>query len=124
MSAAKTIMPAETIGISTTDRLLGILIERTEALREDTIELSRATGDLKTVSGEMRAMLQGMADRLATVERSPVSDAMGRIADCEAGVRDWRAWKDNASKWAFRIAGAAVVLGLGGGTLAKVLFNL
>jgi len=124
MSAAKTIMPAETIGISTTDRLLGILIERTEALREDTIELRRATGDLKTVSGEMRAMLQGMADRLATVERSPVSDAMGRIADCEAGVRDWRAWKDNASKWAFRIAGAAVVLGLGGGTLAKVLFNL
>jgi len=122
MNATKTITPADMPVVSTTDRLLGILIERTEALREDTIELRKATGDLKTVSGEMRVMLQSMADRLATVERSPMSDAMGRIADCEAGVEDWRAWKEGASKWAFRIAGAAVVLGLGGGTLARVLF--
>ncbi|HEY5046721.1 MAG TPA: hypothetical protein VII49_01710 [Rhizomicrobium sp.] len=110
--------------VSPTDRLLGMLIERTEALREDTSELRRATAELKTVSVEVSAMLRSIVERIAAVERLPVIALERRLADCEGGVKDYRAVKESGIRWALRIAFAIILLGATGGAIARLALSL
>lgn len=106
----------------TTERLLGVLIERTEALSRETGALKRSTDDLKGIHADMRLVLQNVADRLVQLEAQPnVPDLAARLSDCERAARDyWRA-KDKVFAWALRIAGAVLLLGAGGGALYHAL---
>ncbi len=115
---------AEFAGRGPTDRLLGILIERTEALREETRELKLATHDLKAIYAEMRLALQNVADRLAQLEGQPgVPNLATRLGECERAAHDYWKIKDKVLAWSIRIAGAALLLGAGGGALFKALFE-
>jgi hypothetical protein len=112
------------IATSATDRLLGVLIERTEALREETAELRAATNDLKAIHVEMRLILQNVADRLVQLETQPgIPKLAERLAECERAAKDYWHIKDKVLAWALRIAAAALLLGLGGGALFKALFE-
>lgn len=110
--------------VSTTDRLLGVLIERTEALSRETNELRRATDELKSIHGEMRLVLQNVADRLVQLEAQPsVRDLAARLSDCERAARDYWRIKDRVLAWALRIAAAALLLGASGGALFRAMFD-
>ena len=109
---------------STTDRLLGVLIERTEALSRETNELKRSTDELKGIHGEMRIVLQNVADRLVHLETQPaIPDLAARLCECERASRDYWRVKDKVLAWALRIAGGALLLGAGGGALFRALFE-
>lgn len=109
---------------ATTDRLLGVLIERTEALSRETNELRRATDGLRSVHAEMRVLLQNIADRLMQLETQPgIPDLAARLSDCERAARDFRRVKDKVSAWAIRIAAGILLLGASGGALFKALFE-
>ena len=109
---------------SATDRLLGVLIERTEALRDETAELRAATNDLKAIHVEMRLILQNVADRLVHLETQPgVPNLAPRLAECERAAKDYWHMKDKVLVWSLRVATAALLLGVGGGALFKALFE-
>lgn len=132
------------IGGSPTDRLLGMLIERTEALRDETKELRAATNDLRDINSDMRTAVQSLTDRLANLERSPVTksiesrlekldatgdvlerriDALDRVvADNAKGVADWRATKGRALAY-LALLGVGSLFGgsVVGSILSKVL---
>jgi DNA repair ATPase RecN len=110
--------------VATTDRLLGVLIERTEALSRETHELRRSTDDLKAIHTETRVVLQNIADRLVQLEAQPaVPDLAARLSECERASRDYWKLKDKVTAWALRIAAAALLLGAGGGALFKAVFE-
>jgi hypothetical protein len=109
---------------TTTDRLLGVLIERTEALSRETNALRRATNELKNIHADMRIVLQNVADRIAQLESAPgVPDLAVRISECERATRDYLRVKDKVSAWAVRIAAAVLLLGASGGALFKAVFD-
>lgn len=115
---------SETTIVGTTDRLLGVLIERTEALSRETNELRRSTDDLKNIHGEMRLVLQNVADRLVQLEAEPpIPDLAARISECERAARDYWHAKDRVLAWALRIAAAVLLLGAGGGALFRAAFD-
>jgi hypothetical protein len=108
----------------TTERLLGVLIERTEALREETGALQIATGDLKAIHVAMRLVLQNVADRLIQLEGAPeVPNLAGRLAACEATAKDYRHLKDKALAWSLRVAAAALLLAAGGSAMSRLMFG-
>ncbi|MGD0190184.1 MAG: hypothetical protein ABSD74_05550 [Rhizomicrobium sp.] len=110
--------------IATTDRLLGVLIERTEALSRETNELRRSTDDLKNIHAETRLVLQNIADRLVQLEAQPaVPDLAVRLSECERATRDYWQVKDKVLAWAVRIAGGVLLLGAGGGALFRAVFR-
>jgi DNA repair ATPase RecN len=110
--------------IPTTDRLLGVLIERTEALSRETHELRRSTDDLKSIHAETRVVLQNIADRLVQLEAQPaIPDLAVRLSECERASRDYWHVKDKVLAWALRIAAAVLLLGASGGALFKALFD-
>jgi hypothetical protein len=110
--------------VATTDRLLGVLIERTEALSRETNELRRSTDDLKNIHAEMRLILQNVADRLGQLEAEPaIPDLAARLSECERASRDYWHVKDKVLAWALRIAAAVLLLGASGGALFRALFD-
>lgn len=131
------------IGGSHTDRLLGMLIERTEALRDETKELRAATNDLRDINSDMRTAVQSLTDRLANLERSPLAKAMeerlaklesasdederrlGKLealaADNAAGVADWRKVKNKIVLY-LALGGIAAIFG--GSTLGTFLSKI
>jgi hypothetical protein len=101
-----------------------ILIERTDALREETVELKTATNDLKSIYVEMRLALQSLTVRLAQLEGGPsLASLAARLDDCESGVKDWRRVKERAVGWSIRIAGAVLLFGATGGALFRAVFD-
>ena len=109
---------------ATTDRLLGVLIERTEALSRETSELRRSTDDLKSIHAEMRLVLQNVADRLVQLETQPaIPDLSARLSECERAARDYWRVKDKVLAWALRIAAAVLLLGASGGALYRAVFE-
>jgi DNA repair ATPase RecN len=110
--------------IATTDRLLGVLIERTEALSRETHELRRSTDDLKHIHAETRVVLQNIADRLVQLEAQPaIPDLASRLSECERATRDYWKMKNKVMAWALRIAAGVLLLGASGGALFKALFD-
>lgn len=114
----------DTASGAATERLLGILIERTDALRDETVELKSATKDLKAIYIEMRLALQSLTVRLAQLEGGPsISTLTARLEACEAGVKDWRHVKEKGVAWSIRIAGAVLLFGATGGALFRAVFD-
>jgi hypothetical protein len=106
------------------ERLLGILIERTDALRDETVALRSATNDLRSVHVDMRVAVQGLTLRLSQLEGGPsISALAARVEDCESGVKDWRRVKEKAVAWSIRIAGAVLLFGATGGALFRAVFD-
>lgn len=109
---------------ATTDRLLGVLIERTEALSRETDELKRSTDDLKGIHADTRLVLQNVADRLVQLEAQPgIPDLAARLSECERASRDYWKAKDRVLAWALRLAGAVLLLGASGGALFRAFFE-
>jgi hypothetical protein len=109
---------------ATTDRLLGVLIERTEALSRETNALRRSTDDLKSIHAEMRVVLQNVADRIVQLEAQPaIPDLAVRLSECERASRDYWRLKDKVLVWSVRIAAAALLLGASGGALFRAVFD-
>ena len=110
--------------VATTDRLLGVLIARTEALSRETNALRRSTDDLKSIHSEMRLVLQNVADRIVQLEAQPaIPDLAVRLCECERASRDYWHIKDRVLSWAMRIAVAVLFLGASGGALFRALFD-
>ncbi len=110
---------------SQTERLLGVLIERTEALREETGELKAATRELRSIHHETRLLVQNVADRLLHLESQPhIPDLAARLAECERIAREYQQVKERVLAWAFRLAAAVLLLGMSGGALFKFLSGL
>jgi hypothetical protein len=108
----------------TTDRLLGVLIERTEALSRETNALRRSTDDLKGIHAEMRVVLQNVADRIVQLEAQPaIPDLAVRLSECERASRDYWSVKEKILAWALRLAAAVLLLGVSGGALFKAFFD-
>jgi hypothetical protein len=114
----------DTTIVGTTDRLLGVLIERTDALSRETHELRRSTDDLKNIHAEMRLVLQNVADRIVQLEAQPaIPDLAIRLSECERASRDYWHIKDKVLAWALRITAAVLLLGASGGALFKAIFD-
>ncbi|MBS0276888.1 MAG: hypothetical protein JSR81_04655 [Proteobacteria bacterium] len=112
------------VALGHVDRLLGILMERTEALREDTSELRQATRELTAASAEMRLAFQNAIDRLSAIEKAPtIPDLSARLKNVEEGVKDYRDMKRNIAWWLIRLALAALSLGALGGKLGDLLVS-
>ncbi|HEY1615118.1 MAG TPA: hypothetical protein VGF97_15645 [Rhizomicrobium sp.] len=110
---------------SQTERLLGVLIERTEALREETGELKAVTRELRAIHQETRLLVQNVTDRLLRLESEPhIPDLAVRLAECERVARDYRQVKERVFAWAFRLAAAILLLGMSGGALFKLVSGL
>lgn len=100
------------IGGSAGDRMIGILIERTEVLRAETKGLRDVTGDLRDMYGKLSTALERFSTKLDMMERQPISNEVAvRLDRCERAADEW----DKLKVWTLRIAIAALIVGGGGG---------
>jgi len=92
-----------------TDRMLGILIERTDALGEDTKLLRSITDDLRETHAKLGVLLDNLVTRLQE-DRERGADVETRLRACEDelsfcanGVSDWRERKAELAQLAERL---------------------
>ncbi len=76
---------------SPTDRLIGMLIERTEAGREDSRRLQDAIHELTKQTTRLSGVIDQLVPRMIAVEARPSPE--DRLSQCEECCKDWRKWK-------------------------------
>src|ERR1700721_4500154 len=115
-------MPANSdiIGGAATGRLFGMLIERTEALREETGELKRVVGDLRELHASMNSSLLTINRRADTLEAADARyDAKATLL--EPRVKILEEWREARHRTTMVVA---TIVGGCSGALANGLIKL